>query len=114
MKSHPDSLRLLRLACAVTVVVAAASTSSAIAQALPAPPDPPSPATVPPAQPIPASRWTPELIRQSFDQADSDSDGQLTRAEGRRLTVLPRSFEDMDANKDGLLQRAEYESTFSR
>jgi hypothetical protein len=114
VKSHPDSLRLLRVACALAAVAAAASASFALAQPLPAPPEPPSTATVPPAQPIPAARWTPELIRQSFDQADTDSDGQLTRAEGRRLAILPRSFEDMDQNKDGVLQRAEYENAFTR
>ena len=114
MKSHPDSLRLLRLACAVAAVAAAASVSFAVAQPLPAPAEPASAATMPPGQPIPAARWTPQLIRQSFDQADSDSDGQLTRAEGRRLAILPRSFEEMDQNKDGVLQRAEYESAFSR
>jgi hypothetical protein len=114
VKDHSDVLRLPRLGCAVAAFAAAVNASFAIAQALPAPPEPPSAATVPPAQPIPAARWTPELIRQSFDQADTDSDGQLTRAEGRRLAILPRSFEDMGENKDGVLQRREYENAFSR
>jgi hypothetical protein len=65
------------------------------------------------AQPIPAARWTPAQIRQSFDQADTNSDGQLTRTEAQRLAILPRSFEDMDQNKDGVVTRAEYEAGFS-
>jgi Ca2+-binding EF-hand superfamily protein len=52
-------------------------------------------------------------IRQSFELADSDSNGQLTRAEAQQLTILPRSFEEMDENKDGFVARAEYESVFA-
>jgi hypothetical protein len=81
---------------------------------------PPDVAAVPPgtqsaspaAQPVPASRWTPEQIRQAFDAADANSDGQLTRAEAQRLAIAPRSFEDMDTNKDGVLTRDEYEAAF--
>jgi hypothetical protein len=64
--------------------------------------------------PIPASRWTPQQIRQAFDAADADSDGVLTRAEAQQLAILPRSFEDMDENKDGVVSRSEYESAFNR
>jgi hypothetical protein len=69
---------------------------------------------LPTGQPIPAARWTTELIRQSFDQADTNSDGQLSRAEAQRLAIMPRSFEDMDENKDGVVDRGEYEKSFSR
>ena len=65
-------------------------------------------------QPLPPSRWTVQQIRQAFELADSDSDGQLTRAEAQRLTIMPRSFEEMDQNKDGILQRAEYEGLLLR
>ena len=44
--------------------------------------------------------------------ADTDSNGELSRAEAQRLAVLPRSFEEMDLNKDGVLVRAEYEAAF--
>jgi hypothetical protein len=64
--------------------------------------------------PIPASRWTPQQIRQAFDAADADSDGVLTRAESQQLAILPRSFEDMDENKDGVVSRSEYEGAFNR
>ena len=83
-------------------------------------PSPPSPAPVvvpPPAatpQPLPAARWTPAQIRDAFDTADSDSNGELSRAETQRLAILPRSFEDIDLNKDGVLARAEYERAFQR
>ena len=46
--------------------------------------------------------------------ADSDSNGELSRAESQRLAILPRSFEDMDENKDGVLVRDEYEGAFPR
>ena len=75
---------------------------------MPPPPGPPG------AQSIPAARWTAEQIRQSFELADTNSDGQLTRAEAQRLSILPRSFEEMDGNKDGILERAEYEAAFGR
>jgi hypothetical protein len=67
---------------------------------------------IPPA--IPANKWTPAQIRQSFDLADSDSNGQLTRSEAQRLQIMPRPFEDMDQNKDGLITREEYEGSFTR
>ncbi|MDB5752703.1 MAG: hypothetical protein JWP65_3124 [Ramlibacter sp.] len=66
-------------------------------------------ATVPPPAPA-AGRWTAAQVQQSFSQADSNADGQLTRAEAQRLALLPRSFEDMDANKDGVLSLAEYQA----
>ena len=65
-------------------------------------------------QALPPSRWTVQQIRQAFELADSDSDGQLTRAEAQRLAIVPRSFEEMDQNKDGILQRAEYEGSLIR
>ncbi len=66
------------------------------------------------ARPAPAARWTPEQIRQAFDNADTDSNGQLTRAEAQSVTLMPRSFEDADQNKDGVLVFTEYAAGFSR
>jgi hypothetical protein len=48
-------------------------------------------------------------IAQSFLGADANRDGELTRAEAQRLTILPYSFEEMDRNHDGILTRFEYE-----
>jgi hypothetical protein len=48
-------------------------------------------------------------IAQSFLGADANRDGELTRAEAQRLTILPYSFEEMDRNRDGILTRFEYE-----
>jgi hypothetical protein len=81
---------------------AAAATTSSL---------PPGPASGGPA--LPATRWSPAQIRQSFDRADANNDGQLTRAEAQRLSILPHSFEDMDQNKDGVVTRAEYEASFN-
>jgi hypothetical protein len=98
------------------VAAIAGGMASAIAQT-------PAPAAVPPAsepvmpapvtQPLPPSRWTPAQIREAFQRADVNSDGQLTRAEAQRLPIMPRSFEDTDANKDGVLTLDEYQASFA-
>jgi hypothetical protein len=129
LKSHRHASTRIPWTAGFTVIAlvlggAAAAQSlppPAVAQAAPmAQPGLTQPALAPPAlpavptvQPIPAAEWTPERIRQSFDQADSNSDGQLTRAEAQRLLILPHSFEDMDENKDGLVDRAEYQRAFA-
>jgi hypothetical protein len=102
------------------VLFGLAIASLAVAQTVPAPvPAVPAAVQVPvpvpyrPA-PVPASRWTPQQIRQAFDAADADSNGALTRAESQQLSILPRSFEDMDENKDGIVSRSEYENAFNR
>ena len=66
------------------------------------------------AQPLPPQRWTAEQIRQAFELADGDSNGELSRLEAQRLTILPRPFEDMDQNKDGVLTRIEFQAAFPR
>ena len=71
------------------------------------------PAT-PVMRPLPPGPWTAPQVRQSFELADSDTNGELTRAEAQQLTIMPRSFEDMDENKDGVVSRVEYESVFAR
>jgi hypothetical protein len=82
------------------------------------PPQPATPPGVQPAlpapvtQPLPPNRWTPEQIRDAFQLADVDANGQLTRAEAQRLAVMPRSFEDTDVNKDGVLTLDEYQASF--
>ncbi len=46
--------------------------------------------------------------------ADTDSNGELTRAEAQKLTLMPRSFEDADQNKDGVMVFNEYAAGFAR
>ena len=53
--------------------------------------------------------YTALQIAQSFLGADANRDGELTRAEAQRLTIMPYSFEEMDRNHDGILTRFEYE-----
>ena len=101
-------LSAARSAAAVCLAI-----GSAGAQTLPpSAPPPPAPQAVPANPPLPAARWTVAQIREAFDMADTDSNGELSRAEAQRLAVLPRSFEEMDLNKDGVLTRAEYEAAF--
>src|SRR5213595_2029449 len=66
----------------------------------------------PVTQPLPPSRWTPQQVREAFQLADVNSDGQLTRAEAQRLPIMPRSFEDTDLNKDGVITLDEYQASF--
>ena len=90
-------------ACAIAAVVGGnASAQSA------APPVLPAPVTQPP----PPSRWTAAQIREAFQLADANGDGQLTRAEALRLPIMPRSFEETDLNKDGVLTLDEYQASF--
>lgn len=73
---------------------------------------PPLPSPV--AQPLPPSRWTAAQAREAFQLADTNGDGQLTRAEAQRLAIMPRSFEDTDTNKDGVLVLSEYLASFAQ
>jgi len=105
---------MMAAAALLVAEVAMAQTPSTPATPAPAAIPPGAPAAAPAAQPVPAAQWTPDKIRQAFDLADSNSDGQLSRAEAQRLVILPRSFEDLDQNKDGMLSRSEYEAGFAR
>lgn len=48
---------------------------------------------------------------RSFFFADADHDGELTRAEASRLSIMTLSFEQMDRNFDQLISRFEYEDS---
>ena len=50
-------------------------------------------------------------IARSFFFADTNHDGELTRAEFRRLSIVTMSFEEMDRNFDGVISRFEYEDS---
>lgn len=58
-----------------------------------------------------AAPQTAVQVIQSFNQADINRDGGVTRGEAQRLP-LPISFEELDVNKDGVLSRGEYEDAF--
>jgi hypothetical protein len=51
-------------------------------------------------------------VARWFFFADSNHDGELTRAEYSRLPVKPLSFEQMDRNFDGVISRFEYDDAF--
>ena len=55
--------------------------------------------------------YTALQIAQSFLSADANRDGELTRAEAQRLSIMPYSFEEMDRNFDGIISRWEYEDS---
>lgn len=102
----------------VAVVALSSGWIGAFAQAPGAQPAVPSPGAQPaiPApvtQPLPPSRWTAAQIREAFELADVNGDGQLTRGEAQHLPIMPRSFEDIDLNKDGVITLDEYQASFS-
>ena len=115
-------MRYLAAFLAATAGLLAAALASA--QMAPEPGTPGTPlsvtpgfnSTVPPTAavggPPSPNQWTAAQIDQSFEFADSDGNGVLTRAEAQQLTIMPRSFEDMDENKDGVVSRAEYQKVF--
>lgn len=55
--------------------------------------------------------YTPLQLAQSFLLADTNQDGQLTRAEAQRLSIMPMAFDEMDSNHDGVISRSEYENS---
>lgn len=48
---------------------------------------------------------------RSFFFADANHDGELTRAEARRLSIATQSFEEMDRNFDQVISRFEYDDS---
>jgi hypothetical protein len=48
---------------------------------------------------------------RSFFFADANHDGELTRAEARRLSIATMSFEEMDRNFDSVISRFEYDDS---
>jgi hypothetical protein len=105
-----NALRAAFLFAACASLLAHAQTPGA-ATAPPPGVQPALPAPV--TQPLPPSRWTPAQIRDAFQLADGNSDGQLTRGEAQRLPIMPRSFEDTDLNKDGVISLEEYQASFA-
>jgi hypothetical protein len=115
MKSHPHVVAAVTLAwIAATAGAQQVPTTPAAPGAQPVVPAQPGAAPAPAPRPLPPTRWTEQQVRQSFEFADSNSDGQLTRAEAQQLAIMPRSFEEMDENNDGVVTRAEYDSQFTR
>lgn len=98
------------------VLLAACLASSASAQATGTAAVPPAAVPGVPApvmQPAPPSRWSASQVREAFQLADVNGDGQLTRGEAQRVAIMPRSFEDTDLNKDGVLTLDEYQAAFA-
>ena len=48
---------------------------------------------------------------RSFFFADANHDGELTRAEARRLSIATQGFEEMDRNFDPVISRFEYDDS---
>jgi hypothetical protein len=48
---------------------------------------------------------------RSFFFADANHDGELTRAEAARLSIMTMGFEEMDRNFDGVISRFEYDDS---
>lgn len=53
--------------------------------------------------------YTPIELARSFLLADTNRDGELSRAEAQGLLIMPMGFDEMDSNHDGVISRFEYE-----
>ena len=62
--------------------------------------------------PAPRGPYSAVDIARAFLEADSNHDGELSRAEAQRLAILPVPFDDLDRNHDGVLSRFEYDDAF--
>jgi hypothetical protein len=51
-------------------------------------------------------------IARAFMDADTNRDGELSRGEAQRLSILTTPFDDLDRNRDGVLSRFEYDDAF--
>jgi hypothetical protein len=107
VKTTRATLLLAACGCVLAAQAQAPAPSPAASQPALAVPLP-----APVTQALPPNRWTPAQIREAFQIADMNSDGQLTRGEAQRLAVMPKSFEDTDLNKDGVLTLDEYQASF--
>jgi hypothetical protein len=113
MRSLARSLATAAVLCAASHAGAQVTPSAPAAPgAEPVMPVAPVAPVAPEVRPLPPTRWTALQIRQSFEFADRDSNGELTRAEAQWLTILPRTFELMDENNDGVVTRVEYDTAF--
>jgi|JI10StandDraft_1071094.scaffolds.fasta_scaffold347101_3 hypothetical protein len=66
---------------------------------------------VPPSVTAPApTGWSAQQVAAAFLGADTNRDGNLTRAEAQTITAVRLNFEELDANKDGMLSRSEFEN----
>lgn len=108
--NHPLHLRCVLLAAALCAAPLAGAQQSA-------PPAEPALAPsagaiiVPPAVTAPApTGWTAQQIAAAFLAADTNRDGNLTRAEAQTITAVRLNFEELDLNKDGALSRSEFEN----
>ena len=108
MKRTLRLLATMGLLAALSAAIAQSAPAAAVAPALPVVPAPAA------AQPLPPPHWNLAQIRQAFTLADGDSNGELSRGEAQRLTIIPKPFEEMDQNKDGVLTRIEFETAFLR
>jgi hypothetical protein len=65
------------------------------------------------AGPSPQSVFSAVDIARAFLSADTNHDGELSRAEAQRLSIpLGASFDDLDRDNDGMLSRFEFEDAF--
>ena len=61
-------------------------------------------AQIPPSKP----KWSAEQIQQSFDLADGNKDGSISREEAQRFPAVLKRFDKVDTNKDGVISREEW------
>ncbi|MBS0317167.1 MAG: EF-hand domain-containing protein [Proteobacteria bacterium] len=109
----PDfDARSLMLIAAWTVAMA--GSGAVYAQTPPPPPAQPSAPMAAPAgamDPPPASK---KDAAASFERADANHDGKLSRNEAAAIPWLEQHFDEADANHDGSVTRDEYNKALTK
>jgi Ca2+-binding EF-hand superfamily protein len=93
---------------AFATLVAMGMTAAAIAQQ---PTNPPTPRSAQPSESTPAPRGGDRTEQVSFDRADKNADGRISREEGNDVDGF--DFSRADTNNDGSLSRQEYQAAMA-
>lgn len=103
--------RLSLAALTRTLTLSAAAALLAMGSAHAQTPTPPAP--VAPAE-APAPRYTAGKLELAFNYMDGDRDGKISRAEAAGFRGVAKHFDEADTDRDNFLSRAEFEAAMNQ